>query len=108
MPKKHSREEKRGYRFTLIVTSSGLILKSDKSLSNKQVAYVMGHQATSSIEQYGHVKSGTGSAGIEPTISKEDINKLVRDTVKPMNEAAMRPIKDSNTEYSPNIPSMKM
>ena len=68
----------------------------------------MGHQATSSIEQYGHVKSGTGSAGIEPTISKEDINKLVRDTVKPMNEAAMRPVKEGNAESSSNVPSMKM
>lgn len=102
-PRRQTRISLYSYRHQL-----GSNLKSDKSLSNKQVAYVMGHQATSSIEQYGHVKSGTGSAGIEPTISKDEINSLVRDTVKPMNEAAMRPIKDSNTEYSPNIPSMKM
>jgi integrase len=102
-PRRQARISLYSYRHQM-----GSNLKSDKSLSSKQVAYIMGHQATSSIEQYGHVKSGTGSAGIEPTISKEDINKLVRDTVKPMNEAAMRPIKDSNAEYSPNIPSMKM
>lgn len=86
----------------------GSNLKSDKSLSSKQVAYIMGHQATSSIEQYGHVKSGTGSAGVEPTISIEEINTLVRDTIKPMNTAAMRPDKTSASQTSHSSPSMQM
>ena len=85
-PRRSARVSLYSYRHQL-----GSNLKSDKSLSDKEVAYIMGHQATSSIEQYGHVKSGTGSAGIEPTIPKEEVNALVRDTIKPMNEAAIRP-----------------
>lgn len=101
-PRRSARVSLYSYRHQL-----GSNLKSDKSLSEKQVAYLMGHQATSSIEQYGHVKSGTGSAGIEPTISQDDINSLVRDTIKPMNEASMRQVKES-TEPSSNVPSMRM
>lgn len=108
---KHAKEAfpRRGARISLYSYRHqiGSNLKSDKSLSEKQVAYLMGHQATSSIEQYGHVKSGTGSAGIEPTISQDEINSLVRDTVKPMNEASMRQVKES-TEPSSNVPSMRM
>lgn len=102
-PRRRARISLYSYRHQL-----GSNLKSDKSLSNKQVAYIMGHQATSSIEQYGHVKSGNGSAGIEPTISESEINTLVRDTIKPMNTASMRSEK-INSEQTPfSAPNLKM
>ena len=97
-PRRSARISLYSYRHQL-----GSNLKSDKSISSKQVAYIMGHQATASIEQYGHVKSGTGNAGIEPAVEIAEIEQLVRDTIKPMSESMKSERAETNedkTEYS--------
>ena len=99
-PRRRARPSLYSYRH-----QCGSNLKSDKSLSKKEIAFIMGHQATESISQYGHVKSGSGRSSVRPAVTNEVIESLVRDTQKTMNTAKMRAKTESkqSTSYSPSF-----
>lgn len=58
----------------------GSNLKSS-NLSRYEIAYLMGHQATASVERYGNVKSGSSSnVKVKPGLSIDEIKEVVRKT----------------------------
>jgi hypothetical protein len=54
----------------------GSDLKSS-GMTREEIAYVMGHQSTKSVEDYGNVRNG-GGRDIKPAIEADKINDLVR------------------------------
>jgi len=59
-------------------------LKSS-TLSEKEIAYLMGHQSTRTMENYGYANAGSGNIRIEAAVSTSAIETVVRDTQKNRN-----------------------
>lgn len=58
----------------------GANLKSDKSMSQKEVAYVMGHQSAESVKVYGRSQAGNGKSWLKMADGYSDPN--VRRTIE--------------------------
>lgn len=68
-------------------------------LSREEMAYIMGHQSTASIETYGNFRSGKDRNSIRPGISAEEVNSLVR-TKHKNNPFAQSTIDEQNDPLS--------
>jgi len=71
----------------------GSDLKSSK-LTRKQVAYIMGHRVTASVDVYGDKRKGSGSYSVLPGVSNEKVESLIKEnhtTKKTTNKATSIP-----------------
>jgi integrase len=64
-----------------------------------EIAYLMGHQSTRTMENYGYARSGTGNVKIRAAISLDDIKKTVRDkrTIRQVKRKARLPANDDES-----------
>lgn len=58
----------------------GADLKADKKRSRFEIAYIMGHQATASVDKYGDPRNGRRTHSIKPGVTPEQVEDIVRET----------------------------
>jgi integrase len=55
-------------------------LKSSGKYAYIEMAYILGHQSTRTLENYGYANAGRGSVGVKPVITTEEIELMIRDS----------------------------
>ncbi len=70
-------------------------------IDRSEVAYLMGHQSTSSVDAYGDKRKGTGAIKIAPGVDQEQINSVVREKhSNPLSQQAIiKPDLNNHAEF---------
>lgn len=72
------------------------------SMSRIEVAYIMGHQSTESVDAYGDKRRGSGGRQIAPGATNDEISQVVRENHKEAyssQEKAQKPTKNYSSSF---------